>query len=472
MPRGDAHPGASYNGRQLIPRIWLNRAPARGHVPGDSVTIVAPGTAPSAEITRGRVTKAEMTNKTLNLLHLANHHSTNIGNGALVSGTERVLREDFATPPSFSEEAWDDYNFAPEKRFDRTFVDRVNAHDALLVGAAIAINGRRYLGNAGMRLDLPLELWPGIKRPVVFYGISYRCWPYQRYYHLDKFKAVVAYLLAAPNVLLSLRNDGTKAWLESTLGYRLDGIEEIPDPGLYVETESASHPQLDPGRKNIVIALNNEDEVFRFGGAPRELAWRLVGGHVEEATLVRLWRWMPDWRARRRRFVKRLAAAIERISAQWDANFILCPHYLDDFKIIGELFDVLAPKVAHQNVVSFGLLKVPHSAYFYDLYAKADLAISMRVHSMSPSIGVGTPMIALSTQPRLDVFMRDLGLGDHLLDTFDPDLTERLSGLAGRILSDPAPVRERFARTKGAMRAKTSAFNRKMEAFVNGKPGA
>lgn len=412
-----------------------------------------------------------MTNRAIKLLHLANHHSTNIGNGALISGTERVLREDFASPVQFEAEPWDDYNFVPEKRFDRSFVESVNAHDALLVGAAIAINGRRYLHNAGMRLDLPLSLWPKIKRPIVFYGISYRCWPYQRYYHLDKFKDVLAYLLSAPNVLFSLRNDGTKAWLENTLRYPLTGVAEIPDPALFVETKSTFHPQLVPGKKNIVVALNNEDEVFRFGGPPRELVWRLFGKHVEEAALIKLWQWVPDWRARRRRLVKRLAAAIEKISAQWDANYILCPHYLDDFKIIGELFDELPPAVAHQNTVSFGLLKVPHSAYFYDLYAKADLAISMRVHSMSPSIGVGTPMIALSTQPRLDVFMNDAGLDRYLLNTFDPDLTEKLVSLANEILADPDPVKKCFARTRDEMRSRTEKFNRTIESFIVDKSG-
>ena len=407
-----------------------------------------------------------MTNKALRLLHLANHHSTNIGNGALISGTEYTLREDFSRSVQFEAEPWDDYNFVSEKRFDRSFVERVNAHDSLLVGAAIAINGRRYLHNAGMRLDLPLSLWPELRRPVVFYGISYRCWPGQRFYHLDKFKEVLTYLLSAPNVLLSLRNDGTKAWLEKKIGHPLTGVEEIPDPALFVETRLAFHPQLVPGKKNIIFALNNEDEVFRFGGVPRELAWRLLGNHLEEATLVKLWQWIPDWRARRRRLVKRLAAAIEKIAAQSDANFILCPHYLDDFKIIGELFDELPPAVAHQNTVSFGLVKVPHSAYFYDLYAKADLAISMRVHSMSPSIGVGTPMIALSTQPRLDEFMMDAGLEGHLLNTFDPDLTEKLVGLANKILANPGPVKECFARTRHEMRSRTTKFNKTMEDFI------
>lgn len=400
------------------------------------------------------------------LLHLANHHSTNIGNGALVSGTERVLREDFRTPVTFEPEAWDDYNFTPDKRFDRAFVERVNAHDALLVGAVIAINGRHYLRSAGMRLDLPLELWPEIRCPIVFYGISYRCWPQQRFYHLDKFRQSMSWLLNASNVLFSVRNDGTKEWMERTLGHALDNVDEIPDPALYVETKDYWHPQLVPGRKNIVVALNNEDEIFRFGGPLREFVWRLVGDRFDEADLVKLWRFVPDWRVRRRHIVKRIAAAMTRIAERWDANFILCPHYLDDFKMIGELFDELPPGLAHQNVVSFGLVKVPNSAYFYDLYSKADLAISMRVHSMSPSIGVGTPMIALSTQPRLDMFMRDARLDNNLLDVFDDGLTEKLIVRADAILSNPTPTRESFQRTRQAMRTRTAAFNRKAEDFI------
>jgi hypothetical protein len=31
----------------------------------------------------------------IRLIHLANHGSTNIGNGALIQGTERVVSEDF-----------------------------------------------------------------------------------------------------------------------------------------------------------------------------------------------------------------------------------------------------------------------------------------------------------------------------------------------------------------------------------------
>ena len=200
----------------------------------------------------------------LKLIHLANHKSTNVGNGALIVGTERVLSEDLDCDVTFVSEPWDDYTFEL-KQFDSNFVDLVNQSDGLIVGAAVTINGRHYLRNAGMRFDLPYELWPKITKPIVFYGISYRVWPFQKYYHLDQFKKTMQYILDSPNILFSVRNDGTKDWLETLLGHRLDKIEVIPDPAFYVTTVDSWHSELVAGKVNVIISLNNEDEIYRFG---------------------------------------------------------------------------------------------------------------------------------------------------------------------------------------------------------------
>ncbi len=115
-----------------------------------------------------------MTDKELRSLHLAYHHSTNIGNGALIPGTEYALRKDFSRPVQFEAEPWDDYNFVSEKRFDRSFVERVNPHDSKLVGAVFQSMDAATCTTRNAPRS-PLSLWPEIKRPVVFYGISYRC---------------------------------------------------------------------------------------------------------------------------------------------------------------------------------------------------------------------------------------------------------------------------------------------------------
>ena len=50
----------------------------------------------------------------MRFLHLANFNSTNIGNGALISGTERILKEDLGDV-DFTPAVWDDYTFELKK---------------------------------------------------------------------------------------------------------------------------------------------------------------------------------------------------------------------------------------------------------------------------------------------------------------------------------------------------------------------
>lgn len=91
----------------------------------------------------------------IRLIHLANYGSTNIGNGALIQGTERVVSEDFPCDIEWIPAAWDDYTFG-HSTFDQQFVDLVNTHDGLWVNGAVALNGREYLRHTGSRLDLPV----------------------------------------------------------------------------------------------------------------------------------------------------------------------------------------------------------------------------------------------------------------------------------------------------------------------------
>jgi|GEM_PF-1313664 len=361
----------------------------------------------------------------MRLIHLANFGSTNVGNGALISGTERSLCEDLPAI-TLQGEAWDDYTFGV-KNFDQSFVDLVNSSDGLLVGAAVTLNGQRHQIHTGTRVELPLPLWEKIQKPVIFYGISFRHWKNQRYHNLDALKRSFEYFLKNPKILLSVRNDGTKEWLEGILGRKLgDKIHITPDPALYLETTDHEHPEIHPKKKNIVLSLNNEDEVYRFGGAGRELAWSIMGSWVPEKTLLKLWKKIPGWDARRKEFLKKLARALEKVNTRHELNVILAPHYFDDYKAISEFIPLCPLRFPHQVLVSTGMARVSQTGYFYDLYKKADLSLSMRVHSMSPSVAVNTPMIALTSQSRMTEFLKAAGLTDYGIDIFDPAIEETL----------------------------------------------
>ncbi len=376
---------------------------------------------------------------TRRLLHLVNAHSTNIGNGALIEGVERVLAEDSIKPIDWRREPWDDYTFE-FKRFDREFVSLVNQHDALIVNGAVAINGRSYLRNAGMRFDLPEDLWGEIKRPVIFYGLSYRHWAGQPFHHLDKFKAAVARIQSNAAMLLGVRNDGTKAWLRDTMGIDVARVVEVPDTAVFVPyDDGAPVPEFESKRLNVIVALNDEDTTQRYAEA-----------------------------GSRERMLRCLSGAVTGMLSHWDMNIILAPHYFDDHRMIADFIDMCPPRLAHQRMISSGLARVGNTRQFFGRYARADLVIAMRVHSMSPSIGLGVPMIPLVTQDRMVDFLADVGLADLAVDALAPDLETRLFTAVERVLADPDATRARFATAKAGMRQRLSAFNDRVIALLDG----
>ncbi|MBI1778331.1 MAG: polysaccharide pyruvyl transferase family protein [Proteobacteria bacterium] len=371
----------------------------------------------------------------MELIHLANVNSTNIGNGALICGLERVYAEDLPTA-RLNREPWDDYTFG-RKAFDREFVRRVNASHGLIVNGAVAINGRAYLGHAGMRLDLPLSLWREIERPVVFHGISYRHWAGTPFHHLDRLKEVLAHILGNRKMLLAVRNDGTREWLAGLAGIAPDLLAEVPDSGIFVAPRKGDDPEIVAGRTNIVLAVNNEDATERYAGRKEHVLAGIVG------TLVKL-------------------------AEQRNANLILAPHYLDDFRMVGEIFERLPPRIAHQHVITTGLARVDAAGRFYGRYAQMDLVLAMRVHAMSPAIGMGVPLVVLASQGRMSNFLRKVGLSELGVDVFAEDFADRLWTAVERTLAKPEVVRGRLQATAAALRADMRAFIARVAALLAG----
>lgn len=409
----------------------------------------------------------------LKFVHLANHQSTNIGNGALIHGTERVLREDLGCPVEFLPEPWDEYTYSKgRKKFDAAFVNLVNQQsDALLVNGAVTLNGVAKYTNTGSRFDLPLELWTKIAKPIIFYGISYRFWPGQVYHHIHKLRETVEYVLARPNIVFGVRNDGTKSWLEALLGFGSDKIISVPDPAVHVPVQDGAwHPELADGKINIVLSLNNEDDALRFGSepapAPRTkpatLWQRLKGKRNEQPPAAPV--------SRKRQFLHGLAQALDAFASAHEVNLILCIHSHEDYTIAGEFVALCSPRLQTQAIVSRGQLKLSQTEYFYDLYARADLALSMRVHSMSPAVGLGTPLIALTSQKRMTDFLADSGIPEFGLDIGAADFSARLIARLHELHADPDGARARLRAVSAALRERTRVVNQRIASLLNLNP--
>lgn len=375
------------------------------------------------------------------LVHLANFNSTNIGNGALICGLETTVEEDSPVGIRWCREPWDDYTFGLID-FDESFVEKVNAADGLIVGGAVTFNGRDYNRRTGTRFELPLEMWSRLKKPVVFYGLSYRHWQGQTYHHLDKLTWTLERILSMPNMILSVRNDGTKKWLKNMTGIDSAEIMEIPDSAIFVNGDDhANYPELMNDSKNIMVSFNDEDADYRY-----DERYSVEGVSNRSRDHV----------------IGQLVSAVERLADEYSVNLILCPHYFDDYRMMSAFLERIRPRLAHQRMVSTGLCRVKDTGLFYGRYKRADLSISMRVHSMSPCIGLGTPMVAYSTQGRMTEFMDRIGLGSQTVDAFALGAGNDLFTCARSSLENGEAVRSRFQDARLALRNEARAFHRKL----------
>jgi hypothetical protein len=397
-------------------------------------------------------------------MHLANHGGRNIGNAALIFGLERVLTEDLGDDVAFSAEPWDLYSRGV-RSFDRNFVSRVNEEcDALLVGGAVAFDGGERYRHTGFRFDLPLELWPKLERPVVLYGLSHRVWSRRPYHHLDALRRAIDVMLASPHVLLAVRNDGTKEWLESVAGGRLEGVRVVPDPAVFVPTEDVPHPALEPARPNVVVAVNAEDEIERFGLDARRRTFRRPDAS-RPLPVSSSW----GWRERRAAFLRELAAALDAIVRDHGANLVFSAHDAFDVGTAYELFALLHPESRYSAAFTGAAWPTRAGPAFYDLYAKADLVLGMRIHSITPAIGLGTPVVPLVSQPRVTAFLEDVGLSDLAVDVHAPDVADRVSAATSRALLAPEEARTRLLAATASMRQRAAAFDAEVGAFVAGR---
>ena len=401
----------------------------------------------------------------LRLLHLANHGGRNIGNAALINGAERLLAEDVPAGLDFVPEPWDLYSRGV-RRFDAAFVERVNECDALLVNGAVSFDGNPQYTNTGFRFDLPLDLWREIRGPIVFYGLSHRMFERSEYARRDALRAAVEFAESSDSILFAVRNDGTKQWLEEAVLRRAsERVHVVPDPGLFVPVEDAWHPELDERKLNVLVAVNAEDEPFRWGRAPRRRTLGRPAGATGLRSLVPVesaW----SWRETRRRFVRSLATALDHVASRGDVHLVFCSHDLVDVAMGLEVWDLLSDSVRYDTAFTASHLLPSAGPRFYDLYAKADLAISMRIHSMNPAIGIGTPAVPIVTQSRMRLFMADAGLSDLSVDGHADDVTERIAERAAAALDRPDELRARFADVRGRMRRRAAEFNARVAALL------
>jgi len=129
-----------------------------------------------------------------------------------------------------------------------------------------------------------------------------------------------------------------------------------------------------------------------------------------------------------------------QIAKGWDV--LLVPaHYPEDAVANVRLSERMASK---PRVIDKALT----AQDFLALIASADSVLSMRLHGLICAMAMGTPMLGLSYDPKVDAFMEQAGLEDYCLpfDSLGPESTKRMIDILGAL--PPQPSAEQESRRK------------------------
>ena len=367
---------------------------------------------------------------TLRVLHAATH-GHNIGDGALVSGLHAVLREDLGV----------DIELHPldvlgcKLRGRRDMLPRDEARDLdrrfdlVLVGGGGMIEGGKGNYLSGINFNFHLDVLRDSRIPWVFYALGDNQFRRTVFFHRRRLRRLLE-LAAAGGHPFSVRNDGSEERLRRRLGEV--EVTTVPDPGLWVLPGGGAVPEVVPGVPNVLVQLAGDRPGRRFG-------------------------------RRRGRILRRLAAELCHLVDSRGVHLVLCPHLLDDVPLYAELLARVPPKVRRESMTMTPVLNGAASApTFFDRYRQVDLVLGMRGHSTICAVGVGTPVVGLASHEKVGGFLRQVGLGEWVVDLDDDRALRRLGAVAGAILDDLAAARARAAEPLPALRQQARSFHRRI----------
>jgi polysaccharide pyruvyl transferase WcaK-like protein len=329
----------------------------------------------------------------IRVLHLASFRG-NLGDAASHMGTRRAL-ERHVGPAEYTElELRRFYRSRGELAFDGSFVDLANRHDLLLVGGGNFFELWVPGSTTGTTVEIDAELMERIRTPIVFYGVGcddYRGAPPE---NVERFAWFLQAAYAHPHVLVSVRNDGSRANIARLLGEHYAGmVDVVPDGAFLLPPPVALVP-------NSYIAVN--------------VALDKIG----PAATFDL-------------FARRLAAALDEVLERMDGTVLLfVPHVYSDLEAIGRVLERMDDVHRRERVEAAQYSPDGFGARAAQvLYANALVAIGMRLHANIIPMSQGTPTIGIGTTPKLEQLHREVRSTHHVPSSSVATLPERLGSM-------------------------------------------
>jgi len=163
--------------------------------------------------------------------------------------------------------------------------------------------------------------------PIVFHALGFDVSYGIRNERTEKFRQFLRRLRERPDVLISLRNDGSLDTLRRVVGEEFAvGIDKVPDGGFFTVPAGESHVELPASGRCVAINLAADRVEYRF---------------QEDA---------PGSRVHCDAFLARLAGVLNARFRAEDIHAVLVPHIPEDLWILHRLLDKIGPPFCRRRV--------------------------------------------------------------------------------------------------------------------------
>lgn len=359
------------------------------------------------------------------ILHVASHH-INVGDGALIWAIQNRLKHVAGEALHFDNIDVVDFDAS----YGGLSIETLNfdQYDLILVGGGGTIDARRDRIVSGMAFPLGAEQIRQLNTPLAYIGLGYNLFYAEPFRCKDALINVIE-ACKARNFPFSVRNDTSLERLRHAIGTTGDYVEEIPDPGYFIQADPNHHaPQfIDDHHPRIILQIAADNAAKRYSTLHNDL-WNRVLTKLSINTTGTI--------------ETSIAALISWLVQTFDAHVVLAPHITTDLQITANIINQVPKKIRRKSVRVLGVAHPQKAPQYFSGYADADLIIGMRGHSVICAVGLGRPCIGLSSHPKIRGFMEKCGLEDYVLDYSD-NFLPTLQQMVERMFQDTDSYHQR-----------------------------
>jgi len=356
----------------------------------------------------------------LRVLHVASH-DINVGDGALNAVIRERVSALAGTPVDFR---LVDISTDP---LDLTAED-VDAFDLVIVGGGGSISNDARSARNGIALPMEPEEYARSKTRFAFVGLGHNMFAGDDCEFRDALTTLIG-RAAERGDPFSVRNDGSLDRLRRDLGADVAAtVHEVPDPGALFDAPPLP-PETVRDRPYALIQLAGDRKGDR------------IGPHAEHQS----------------RFIDAMAGHALRLWRDHGLDILIAPHIFLDARLSTALLTTLYARArpgGRDRPFRMGGTPHPmHARRFFGSYAAAELVIGMRGHAVICGVGLGRPVVALSTHPKLAGFMSACDLDPWTVvpsDALEAHLDRASGSLLGTGRAEYDSRREAATRDFGA----------------------